>query len=655
MTEERSRLSKIEWAHSHASEGWLIFPIFEMRTNGTCSCPSGRKCPNPGKHPRVSWKSEATSNGVRIDEWWQRWPQANIGIATGRRSNLWVLDVDTKRSVELGDGTLIPEGQFTLAHLEGEHERLPATRIAQTGGGGEHHYFTYPGTGDHGNRVGFAPGLDIRADDGYVVAPGSNHESGHDYEWAVRIAPAPPPGWLVTRANARSPAGASVLGDDDAVGEGGRNDYLIRWAGKYRSLEPGLDEKSLADLLWTKNLAKCEPPLEADEIRQIARSAMRYERLPNNEVLLPPGAVEAEPKPVEIPEGADLAWSIAEFMRLQIEPPQPLVHGLFDAGTGIMIAGPPNVGKTWLMMHLGLAVATGTPFLDHWPTEAGSVLIIDEEGHPYGDQQRFAMLINGHGIGSLTKVPLYLAIGAGIRLNTPQGIDIVRRMIARYNVKLTIIDSLIRVSGSEENNARGMADFFAITNEIKKTTGTAFAFVHHIRKPGLELPMDVGELVRGSSEIRAWLDTLLIVMPGDLATDMEINVNKQRWRKRPEHPFTARLLTREDTPWAKLGYQGDIEKEDRSSIGTQGRIMTAIQSLLREGKEPTLDRIAATVDLSTKSSRDHLKRMEAIGLIVVTTSSSSRASVYIPPPEKPSFSKVESDGQKQGDLFGTTS
>jgi Bifunctional DNA primase/polymerase, N-terminal/AAA domain/Primase C terminal 1 (PriCT-1) len=632
-----------ELALAYAAKGWLVFPVHNIQANGTCSC--GLKCGREGKHPRVRWKEEATTDVATISAWWRAWPEANIAIVTGRASNLWVLDVDVRRSVELGDGTLVPEGEHTLRQLESRFDTLPDTLTARTGSGGEHLYFTYPGTGDHGNRVGFAPGLDIRADGGYVVAPGSNHLSGHDYEWLVPRPPGPPPGWLVEYGRAQPGAEPELSAAVERVGSGGRNDYLTREAGKLRNAHPSYSEETIGNLLWAINLEVCDPALDADEVRKIAHSAMRFDTTPEPEIVLESGEVRAPP---EIPAGADLAWSISEFMALEIEPPEPLVHNLMDAGTGIVIAGPGGVGKSWLAMHLGLAVATGTPFLDHWPTEPGSVLIIDEEGYPYGDQQRFRMLINGMSLGSLLQVPLHLAVGKGLKLDTPTGLATLQRLVGRYEPKLIIFDSLIRVSSGDESNAREMANFFAIAEVIKRSAGSAFCFVAHTKKVGNEPPADLAELLRGTGEIKNWLDTLFIVLAGEMSTDMKVYVEKQRWRKRPEHPFTVRLLTREDELWAKLGYQGDVAKEDRSSTGTQSRIMAAIVAILSEGKEPNPDLIGVRINLSTDTTRSHLNQMVASGLLLAQRSKLTRGSSYIPTPPKQNYNGGERYDDRPG-------
>ena len=83
---------------------------------------------------RPKRKEPATQNGVldatvdleRIEAWWEAMPEANIGIATGRASNLLVLDVDRR------DGR---DGDAALAALEARHGALPPTVTVATGCG----------------------------------------------------------------------------------------------------------------------------------------------------------------------------------------------------------------------------------------------------------------------------------------------------------------------------------------------------------------------------------------------------------------------------------------------------------------------------------------------------------------------------------------
>jgi hypothetical protein len=127
---------------------------------------------------------DATTDSRRIGAWWARWPGANIGVPTGERSGLVVLDVDPR------DG-----GPESLAGLERATGPLPETAKARTGGGGMHVFFRYPAGEVVRNSTGrLGPGLDVRGEGGYVVVPPSRTRGA--YEWLDR---APPAGsaWLL--------------------------------------------------------------------------------------------------------------------------------------------------------------------------------------------------------------------------------------------------------------------------------------------------------------------------------------------------------------------------------------------------------------------------------------------------------------------------
>lgn len=144
-----------EAALSYAAKGWPVFP-----------------CKPRGKTPLTPHGfKEATCNPNLIERWWDRWPDANIGVPTGSAIKAWVLDVDGA------------EGSVSLTQLESELGELPLTREAITGGGGRHLFFSMPGDRAIGNRVNLRPGLDVRGDGGYVVVPPSIHPSGKAYAW----------------------------------------------------------------------------------------------------------------------------------------------------------------------------------------------------------------------------------------------------------------------------------------------------------------------------------------------------------------------------------------------------------------------------------------------------------------------------------------
>jgi uncharacterized protein YndB with AHSA1/START domain len=154
-------------------------------------------CEPGGKRPLTRngfW--DATTEARQIEAWWARWPAANVGVPTGGRSGLLVLDADPRGG-----------GFESLVLLERENGPLPETARARTGGGGVHVFFGYPAGETVRNSAGtLGAGLDVRGEGGYVVVPPSRTRSA--YEWIDRSPPAEPK-WLLARL--REHAGGETL------------------------------------------------------------------------------------------------------------------------------------------------------------------------------------------------------------------------------------------------------------------------------------------------------------------------------------------------------------------------------------------------------------------------------------------------------------
>ena len=131
----------------------------------------------------------ATRDPAEIERRWSMHPAANLALATGPASDVFVLDVDVKTE----------DGRTTLAVLEDENGWLPETWTARTPSGGQHVYFRQPAERILRNRVGFAPGLDIRTAGGSVALPPSRRADGV-YDWTIPPTAGPvadAPAWLL--------------------------------------------------------------------------------------------------------------------------------------------------------------------------------------------------------------------------------------------------------------------------------------------------------------------------------------------------------------------------------------------------------------------------------------------------------------------------
>ena len=180
-------------AAAYARAGWPVFPVAGI-VNGRCGCYAAARCDHPGKHPlnRGGLRTASTDPAV-IRQWWDRWPWANVAIQTGTQSGLAVVDLDPLHG-----------GYRTLAQLKAAGI-IPAdtlvTLTAHTGGGGRHLYYHYPQQATIPNRTGRlasgdTPGIDLRGQGGYIIAPPSTHHSGRRYHWdSQRLTLADLPQW----------------------------------------------------------------------------------------------------------------------------------------------------------------------------------------------------------------------------------------------------------------------------------------------------------------------------------------------------------------------------------------------------------------------------------------------------------------------------
>ena len=134
---------------------WYVFPV------------------GPDKKPLTPHGfKDATQDAGQIRQWWSRWPSANIGVACGA-SGLVVIDIDVKDNAP---------GLENWAKLTADREPIE-TAMARTPSGGFHCFFLAPDLVDIRNSAGkIAPGIDVRADGGYVIVPPSETDVG-SYEW----------------------------------------------------------------------------------------------------------------------------------------------------------------------------------------------------------------------------------------------------------------------------------------------------------------------------------------------------------------------------------------------------------------------------------------------------------------------------------------
>ncbi|UUX50892.1 bifunctional DNA primase/polymerase [Nisaea acidiphila] len=275
-----NRQAVLKHALQFADLDMAVFPVSRpIRTAGGWRCGCGRQdCSSPGKHPDGRRAPQGFKDASRdlhlLHEWFPGSDSLNIGIATGAVSSIFVLDIDERH-----------DGFTTLSELEERHGELPPTWRFLTGGGGEHILFRHPGGRVPNSASAIGPGIDVRGDGGYIVAPPSLHVSGRLYTISVDHHPddvplSPAPDWLISLVR---PSGASkrdtpAHGDwrdliRTGIPEGSRNQTFARIAGYL--IRKSVDPHLCLTVLLGLNTQACKPPLPEEEVLAVLKSILK--------------------------------------------------------------------------------------------------------------------------------------------------------------------------------------------------------------------------------------------------------------------------------------------------------------------------------------------------------------------------------------------
>lgn len=281
-----------------------------------------------GKQPLVRWVDfqGRIADEQEISAWFEKWPNAGVAIVTGKISGLIVLDCDSDEGREF---------------LKGKKHQI--TPVAETGKG-THYYFSHPG-GEIKNLIRPIPGLDIKGDGGYVIAPPSVHPTGKSYQWYDGLAPwdtelAAPPGWLlklIKQEPTRAPAGLEPRRVLQGVAEGERNQSIFRYACSLRAKNLDYDSAKVLILEAAERAEQGENPFPKQEALSCLDSAYQYPvrqaKLFGEEITDSPILMEAQGKT------AKLTWPkegiYARVKRLK-EAPDGAIRGMLTLDSSLV-------------------------------------------------------------------------------------------------------------------------------------------------------------------------------------------------------------------------------------------------------------------------------------------------------------------------------
>lgn len=545
----------------------------------------------------ANWPEVATTDQSMISRWWHQNPEANVGIATGKRSGIFVLDVDPKNG-----------GQDSYEDLILKHGRFPDTWQQVTGSKGFHLFFRYPAFPVH-NAAGLLPGIDIRGDGGQVVAPPSIHPvTGLPYEWdgieeieQTHIAEAPH--WLLDLLQHKSTSHSPHLPVAEKIHKGVQHYTLLALAGMMRRL--GLNENEILPTVMEVNRNRCEQPGPAANVEQIVSSVMRYR--PADADLFRTAsklwrmtkAKEFEEKEKEQKLGLQVVDGLTVYRSTGLDQ-KYIIPGILHNGLTIF-AGRPKVGKSWLTLQLALAVARGDKFLGSLPVQMpGRVIYIALEESQARTATRMQRLED-------TETPFLENISMVYSMSplSQGGRDQLDKILEDRRPALVIIDTFLALVGGSDKKRDVMRSEYTEIDTIRHVATkheTAMVLVHHMRKAVVgESGLDA---VAGSTGVTAAADAVWTIKKEDPAAgicSMEVV-----GREVEEQSLAIRFKRDGQVGWELMGTGPEVK-----TIKDEREIMT----LLRDEGALSPARIAGLLRMNANNVRSVLYSMSQRGAV----------------------------------------
>jgi len=209
---------------------------------------------------------DATRDENQIRQWWDKYPNALIGVPTGSMSGLFVVDIDQSNE---------KNGEASFKALDISD---PITCQTCTVSGGRHLIFKYPKglrLGNTTNHIGDS--IDTRADGGYVIWAGSKTLKG-DYRYRPGYSPdavgfADIPDLILEKLLGETPSKVGINKLSGAIKSGSRNDTLFREG--VTLVHAGVSDESISDYLRERS-QDCEHKLDDKELKTIQESALSW-------------------------------------------------------------------------------------------------------------------------------------------------------------------------------------------------------------------------------------------------------------------------------------------------------------------------------------------------------------------------------------------
>ena len=505
----------------YAECGLLVFPLHTVKA-GKCTCAKA-DCTSPAKHPRtVRGLNQASDDLNFVKNLFScfSYTSANIGIRTGKESNLVVVDIDTAKG-----------GRIEELYSFASQETLEKTLRVKTGGG-FHLYFAYPPSVEIYNSTSkLGSKIDVRGNGGYVVAPPSMHISGKKYEFLNdnKLLPFPQAFVEKLKKDERRTTNGTERGkpiESESFLEGSRNDSLARVAGKLR--HAGLSQCELETALLKINLERCKPPLAEKEVLQIARSIARYDVGQESKTVFESVKNAADFPSLLLTKTANVCIEEAK----QTPTPKTLFDDFWFEGEICILFADTGLGKSVLAVQVADSI-TKNSSIGHFALEAEKqkVLFFDCELSQKQFEKRYAVkendILTNHYVfddGFLRTVINRHAEMPKQFKNFEEYLNFsLEYEVVQTETSILIVDNITYLKSATET-AKDALPLMKELNRLKDRYQLSIMALAHTPKRDMTRPITVNDL-QGSKMLSNFADSIIAI--GQSAKDGSLRYLKQ--------------------------------------------------------------------------------------------------------------------------------
>lgn len=300
----------------------------------------------------------------------------------------------------------------------------------------------------------------------------------------------------------------------------------------------------------------------------------------------------------------------------------PVIDGLLREGETMNLIASPKTGKSWLVLDLAIAVATGRPWLGRFPTVAGDVLIIDNELHGETSANRIPKVAKARGLGTDEFADRVFIRNLRGGLQDIVSLGPYFRAIEPGRFRLIVLDAFYRFlpTGMDENANADMASLYNHIDRYAADLGCAFVLIHHSSK-GNQSGKSVTDVGAGAGSQSRATDAHLVLRPHEEPDVVVLDAAVRSWP--PQESACLRwafpvwdVADDLDPKRLKVETPRRRQRADRPSPPedwTPERFVGAFMSGGPALREEIL--MAAAKDLSHAKASSMLKLAEARGLV----------------------------------------